>query len=125
VLALSAWEMAPASPARTRLMPPRAPRAQTQFMPSGQVARRLNISPRTLGKLTGNIYAVVSGPSRLLTCATHACQSGLLPCMVCLPMGSCSMRAMCRLVLVWKTQSAVTLQGYYRQPLLHALRGAA
>ena len=36
-----------------------AVRAQTQFMPSGQVARRLNISPRTLGKLTGNVYAVV------------------------------------------------------------------
>jgi len=25
-------------------------------MPSGQVARKLGISPRTLGKITGNVY---------------------------------------------------------------------
>lgn len=31
----------------------------TAFMASGQVARRLGVSPRTLGKLTGNVYVVV------------------------------------------------------------------
>ena len=34
----------------------------TQFLQSGQVARRLGIDPRTLGKLTGNVYVVVRPP---------------------------------------------------------------
>lgn len=34
----------------------------TAFMASGQVARRLGVSPRTLGKLTGNVYVVVRPP---------------------------------------------------------------
>lgn len=29
---------------------------QVLYMPSGQVARKLAISPRTLGKITGNLY---------------------------------------------------------------------
>jgi hypothetical protein len=34
--------------------------AQVLYMPSGQVARKLGISPRTLGKITGNLYAQMS-----------------------------------------------------------------
>ena len=33
-------------------------------MPSGQVARKLGISPRTLGKITGNLYAQMSDGSK-------------------------------------------------------------
>lgn len=32
---------------------------QAQYMPSGQMARKLNISPRTLGKITGNLFVTL------------------------------------------------------------------
>jgi hypothetical protein len=78
-LAAPAWEAAPASRACRADASARAPRAQTQFMPSGQVARRLNISPRTLGKLTGNIYAVVAAPPARPPVPLMPAKTGFLP----------------------------------------------
>jgi 5'-3' exoribonuclease 1 len=34
---------------------------QVQYMPSGQMARKLSMSPRSLGKITGNLYVSASG----------------------------------------------------------------
>ena len=58
-----------ASPGSTRFSQGRGPiidrwPLQVLYMPSGQVARKLAISPRTLGKITGNLYVQLGDGSK-------------------------------------------------------------
>ncbi len=47
---------------------------RVQYLPSGQVARRLHMSSRTLGKITGQLmWTVTLTIPWVVTCVTHAC----------------------------------------------------
>jgi hypothetical protein len=54
-----------------------------QYLPSGAVARRLGVTPRTLGKITGNVYIAApegSGPGTDLgLCVKHGARALCVP----------------------------------------------